>query len=53
MKWLPLSIVIAALIIAVVFTRYLPDSFDNTSIKELDESPVKNAVGTIRPQQEK
>ena len=49
MKWIPLTIVIVLLIFAVVVSRYIPDSFDNTSIKELDESQVKNAVGTIGP----
>ena len=53
MKWLPLTIAIIVLILAVVFSRYLPESFDNTDIKELDDSPVKNAVGTIRPEQDK
>tara|TARA_B100000686_G_C16627179_1_gene882511 strand:+ start:287 stop:448 length:162 start_codon:yes stop_codon:yes gene_type:complete len=53
MKWLPLTIAIVVLILAVVFSRYLPESFDNAAINELDESPVKNAVGTIRPEKEK
>ena len=47
MKWIPLTIVLILIILAVIGSRHLPVNINNSGSINLEKTPVENAISTI------